>query len=44
MEADLAWLALPRDTMLDETGALLEYVHFPTRAIVSLVSSLATAR
>lgn len=39
-EADLEWIALPRDTMLYEAGSTLRHVHFPADAIVSLVSSM----
>lgn len=40
LEADLEWVALPRDTMLYEAGSALRHVYFPATAIVSLVSSM----
>lgn len=40
LEADLEWVALPRDTMLYEAGSALRHVYFPASAIVSLVSSM----
>ncbi len=40
LEADLEWVALPRDTMLYVAGSVLRHVHFPASAIVSLVSSM----
>jgi CRP-like cAMP-binding protein len=40
LEADLEWVALPRDTMLYQAGSALRHVYFPATAIVSLVSSM----
>ena len=40
LESDLEWVALPRDKMLYEAGSSLQYVYFPTTAIVSLVSTM----
>lgn len=40
LEAELEWVALPRDAMLYEAGSALRHVHFPATAIVSLVSTM----
>lgn len=40
LQAELEWVALPQGAMLYEAGAALRHVHFPSDAIVSLVSSM----
>ena len=40
LEADLEWVALPRDKMLYQTGSTLPYVYFPTSATISLISPM----
>ena len=41
VEADLEWMALPRDQLLYERGSRQRHIYFPVTATVSLVSSMA---
>lgn len=40
LEPDLDWVELAANTVLHQAGAMLQHVHFPITATVSLVSSL----
>jgi CRP-like cAMP-binding protein len=40
LDADLEWVALPRDAMLYQHGSTLHHVYFPASATLSLVSSM----